>query len=65
MAAASATLDHLFSGITTGGSVIARAALVFSAIGVGVAVLTVVAKLLRIREFDRAFSSVTTRLKQM
>jgi len=65
MAAASAGLDHLFSGITTDGGIVVRAALVFTAIGVGVAVLTVVAKLLRIREFDLALSSVTARLKQM
>ena len=65
MAAASAGLDHLFSGMTTGGGVVVRAVLVFAAIGAGVAVLTVVAKLLRIREFDQALSSVTARLKQM
>jgi len=65
MAAASAGLDHLFSGITTGGGVVLRAAHVFAAIGVGVVVLSIVAKLLRIREFDEALSSVTARLKQM
>jgi len=65
MAAASVGLDHLFSGMTTGGGVVVKAALVFAEIGAGVAVLTVVAKLLRIREFDEALSSVTARLKQI
>jgi hypothetical protein len=65
MAAAAAGLDRVFSEITTGGGVVMNAARVFASIAVGIAVLTAVARLLRIREFDEALSSVTARLKQM
>jgi putative peptidoglycan lipid II flippase len=65
MAGAAAGLHRVFSGLTTGSGTFANAVLVFAAIGAGLAVLTVVAKLLRIREFDEALSSVTTRLKQL
>ena len=65
MGAAVAGLDHLFSGLTTGGGVVSQAVRVFAAIGTGVAVLTLVAKLLRIREYDEVLASVTARLKQM
>ena len=65
MGAAVAGLDHLFSGLTTGGGVVSQAVRVFAAIGAGVAVLTLVAKLLRIREYDEVLASVTARLKQM
>jgi putative peptidoglycan lipid II flippase len=65
MAAAAASLDHLFSGLTAGRGVVAQAAHVFAAIGAGLAVLAVMARLLRIREFDEALSGVAARLKQM
>src|SRR5580765_4513552 len=63
MAAASLAVSYLFTGITAGRSVVAQGIQVFAAIGAGVAVLIVAARVLRIREFDEALSSVTTRLK--
>ena len=65
MAAAAAGLDRLFTGVTAGGGLLAQAVRVFASIGAGVAVLTLVAKLLRIREYVEVVESVTARLKQM
>jgi putative peptidoglycan lipid II flippase len=65
MAAAAAGLDRLFTGLTAGSGLVAQAVQAFAAIGVGVAVLTLVAKLLRIREYEEVLGSVAARLKQM
>ncbi len=63
MAIASLAVDHLLSGMSSGRGVAAQVAHVGAAIGAGVAVLLVSARILHIREVDMALSAVTARLK--
>jgi len=63
MAAASMAVNYLFSGMTAGRGVFAQGIQVFAAIAAGLVVLVTAARLLQIREFDEALSSITARLK--
>jgi len=63
MAATSFAVSHLFGGVTTGRGLALQGAQVAASISAGLAVLIVAAKMLHIREFEEALSSVTARLK--
>jgi putative peptidoglycan lipid II flippase len=65
MAAAAYGVEHLLRSLVPGTRVLPQAVRLFSAIGAGLAVLGISAKLLRIREFDDALAGVTARLIQM
>jgi len=63
MGAAAFAVSHLFSGMTAGRGLALQAADVTASILAGIAVLVVMAKMLHIREFEEALSSLTARLK--
>ena len=63
MAATSFAVSHLFGDVTAGRGLVLQGAQVAASIVAGVAVLIVAAKMLHIREFEEALSSVTARLK--
>jgi putative peptidoglycan lipid II flippase len=65
MAATSFAVSHVISDVTTGRGLVLQGAQVAASIAAGVAVLIAAAKMLHIREFEEALSSVTARLKQM
>jgi putative peptidoglycan lipid II flippase len=65
MAAASFGAERALGALMPGTHVPAQAIRLFAAIGSGLAVLAVSARILRIREFDDALSGITARLIQM
>ena len=63
MAAASLGVEYMLSAFMPGHGLATQAIRLFAAIGAGLAVLAAAARLLQIREFDDAMSSLTARLR--